>query len=405
MEFRRLGNSGLVVSVVGLGTNNLGMKLDLDRSRAVVHAALDEGITLFDTADSYGASEERLGEILQGSATTSCSRPSSAATARAAATTTARTGVPAGRGATSDGPSNRRCAGCAPTGSTCTSCTVRTRRRRSRRRCRRSTTWCTRARCATSAAPTSPAGRSPRRTGPPAPAGSSASSVAQNEYSWLERGIEADLVPALEHYGIGLLPFFPLANGLLTGKYRRGEAAPAAAGSPRGTGVGAHRRAFDVDREARRHSPPSATSRCSTSRSAGSPPSPRWRASSPVPHHPSRSAATSRPATGPWRPTRSPRSATWRLRTRTSRRDTALRRGQSASTGGRPNIVGRVLHVLADVRARAVGRVDPAEQRRLDLGVDEVHQRLPVVEAVVSHLVVQRRRSCRRTARSAPSPA
>jgi aryl-alcohol dehydrogenase-like predicted oxidoreductase len=49
---------------------------------------------------------------------------------------------------------------------------------------------------------------------------------AQNEYSLLERGIEADLVPALERYEIGLLPFFPLASGLLTGKYRRGEGAP-----------------------------------------------------------------------------------------------------------------------------------------------------------------------------------
>ena len=50
---------------------------------------------------------------------------------------------------------------------------------------------------------------------------------AQNEYSWLNRDIEADLVPALEQYGMGLLPFFPLASGLLTGKYRRGEAPPA----------------------------------------------------------------------------------------------------------------------------------------------------------------------------------
>jgi aryl-alcohol dehydrogenase-like predicted oxidoreductase len=49
---------------------------------------------------------------------------------------------------------------------------------------------------------------------------------AQNNYSWLHREIEPDLVPALEHYDIGLLPFFPLASGLLTGKYRRGEAAP-----------------------------------------------------------------------------------------------------------------------------------------------------------------------------------
>ena len=66
MDFRRVGTSGLVVSAVGLGTNNLGMRLDLAGSREVVHAALDEGVTLFDTSDSYGTSEERLGERLQG---------------------------------------------------------------------------------------------------------------------------------------------------------------------------------------------------------------------------------------------------------------------------------------------------------------------------------------------------
>ena len=49
---------------------------------------------------------------------------------------------------------------------------------------------------------------------------------AQNDYSLLSRDIEADLVPALVEYGIGLLPYFPLANGLLTGKYRRGEPPP-----------------------------------------------------------------------------------------------------------------------------------------------------------------------------------
>ena len=66
MEFRHLGDSGLVVSVVGLGTNNFGMKLDEDQSRDVVNAALDDGITFFDTADSYGASEQRLGAALRG---------------------------------------------------------------------------------------------------------------------------------------------------------------------------------------------------------------------------------------------------------------------------------------------------------------------------------------------------
>ena len=49
---------------------------------------------------------------------------------------------------------------------------------------------------------------------------------AQNEYSWLNRQAESELVPALEHTGQGLLPFFPLARGLLTGKYRRGATAP-----------------------------------------------------------------------------------------------------------------------------------------------------------------------------------
>ncbi|TAM87602.1 MAG: aldo/keto reductase, partial [Jatrophihabitans sp.] len=66
MRFRRLGNSGLAVSVVGLGTNNFGTRLDAESSYAVVAAALDAGITLFDTSDSYGHSEERLGVALQG---------------------------------------------------------------------------------------------------------------------------------------------------------------------------------------------------------------------------------------------------------------------------------------------------------------------------------------------------
>ncbi|MDX6218120.1 MAG: hypothetical protein QOG99_3704, partial [Frankiales bacterium] len=66
MEFRRLGTSGLVVSVVGLGTNNFGMKLDDDGCREVLDAALEEGITLLDTSDSYGQSEARLGALLKG---------------------------------------------------------------------------------------------------------------------------------------------------------------------------------------------------------------------------------------------------------------------------------------------------------------------------------------------------
>jgi aryl-alcohol dehydrogenase-like predicted oxidoreductase len=67
MEFRNIGRSGLRVSAIGLGCNNFGGRIDLEATRRVVHKALDLGITLFDTADTYGnrgGSEECLGEIL-----------------------------------------------------------------------------------------------------------------------------------------------------------------------------------------------------------------------------------------------------------------------------------------------------------------------------------------------------
>src|SRR5215213_7345019 len=66
MRYRRLGDSGLVVSVVGLGCNNFGRRIDLDATRTVVDAALDAGVTFFDTADVYGESEAFLGEVLAG---------------------------------------------------------------------------------------------------------------------------------------------------------------------------------------------------------------------------------------------------------------------------------------------------------------------------------------------------
>src|SRR4051794_16668271 len=66
MTYRRLGGSGLEVSTVGLGCNNFGVTMGVDASRVVLDAALEEGITLLDTADSYGQSEDVLGELLQG---------------------------------------------------------------------------------------------------------------------------------------------------------------------------------------------------------------------------------------------------------------------------------------------------------------------------------------------------
>jgi aryl-alcohol dehydrogenase-like predicted oxidoreductase len=227
MEFRRLGTSGLVVSVVGLGTNNLGMKLDDAGSREVVHAALDEGITLFDTADSYGASEERLGALLEG-------KRDDVVIATKFGSDVRRRGLSNGEDWGARG--SRRY--------------IRRAVESSLRRLR--TDWIDlyqlhRPDPATPIEETLSALDDLVREGKVRYLGSSNFTgwqvadaewtartrglerfvSAQNEYNWLDRGIEADLVPALEQYGIGLLPYFPLASGLLTGKYKRGEAAPA----------------------------------------------------------------------------------------------------------------------------------------------------------------------------------
>ena len=224
-QLRRLGNSGLAVSRVGLGTNNFGMKLDLEQSRAVVDAAIDHGINLFDTADSYGASEERLGEILQG-------RRDSVLIATKFGSDVRARGLDNGEDWGARG--SRRY--------------IRRAVEASLRRLR--TEWIDlyqmhRPDPATPLEETLSALDDLVHEGKVRYLGNSNFSgwqvaeaewiartrgferfiSAQNEYSWLQRGIETGLVPALQHYDIGLLPFFPLASGMLTGKYRRGEAA------------------------------------------------------------------------------------------------------------------------------------------------------------------------------------
>ena len=66
MQYRHVGNSGLKVSLIGLGCNNFGARMTTEDARPIVHKALDLGVTLFDTADSYGSggSESALGDIL-----------------------------------------------------------------------------------------------------------------------------------------------------------------------------------------------------------------------------------------------------------------------------------------------------------------------------------------------------
>jgi aryl-alcohol dehydrogenase-like predicted oxidoreductase len=140
MRTRKLGDGGPDVSVVGLGCNNFGGRVDVAGTRAVVDAALDAGVTLLDTADSYGdgQSEEFLGEVLEGRRE--------------------RVVLATKFGHSTGGAS-------APTTSTSTSTTGPTASRRSRRRSARSTSSSAPARSASSASRTTTRARQRRRTG------------------------------------------------------------------------------------------------------------------------------------------------------------------------------------------------------------------------------------------------
>ena len=211
MEQRSL--RGLTVSAVGLGCNNFGRRLDLDRTRAVVDAALDAGVTLFDTADVYGgggASERLLGEVLEGH--------------RDEALIATKFGY-------NDGGSPD---------------TVRRAIDASLERLRTDRVdlyQYHRPDGKTPIAETLGAMSELVDAGKVLHLGVSNFSAEQlreaheavgdrlvslqNEYSLLKREIEAEVVPECERLGVGILPYFPLASGVLTGKYRRGEDPPA----------------------------------------------------------------------------------------------------------------------------------------------------------------------------------
>nr|MDQ3822839.1 aldo/keto reductase [Actinomycetota bacterium] len=225
MRYRRLGADGPEVSVVGLGCNNFGSRLDEAGTRAVVHAALDVGVTLFDTADVYGNfgdSERFLGAALRG-------RRDGVVIATKFAGTAGRTDLPAARGSR---PYVRRSLkgslerlgtdwidlyqyhypdGVTPLEETLAALdelveegTVRFIG---------SSNF--------SPAEVEEAERIARERG-------WARLVSeQSEYSLLRRDAEAELLPTCERLGVGFLPFFPLASGFLTGKYRRGQPFPA----------------------------------------------------------------------------------------------------------------------------------------------------------------------------------
>jgi aryl-alcohol dehydrogenase-like predicted oxidoreductase len=226
MRYRTLGDSGLLVSAVGLGCNNFGGRLDVTRTRAVVDAAIDEGITLLDTAESYGgqgASEFALGEVLKG-------RRDKVVLA------TKFGGADMGYGPAAGAKGSRSY--------------IRVAVEKSLTRLKTDYVDLYQLHTPDQVTPIDETiaalddlvtegkvryiGHSNLAGWQIADAAHAAASTgrapfisAQNHWSLLERGAEREVVPAARHFGVGLLPFFPLANGLLTGKVRKGQGIPA----------------------------------------------------------------------------------------------------------------------------------------------------------------------------------
>jgi aryl-alcohol dehydrogenase-like predicted oxidoreductase len=220
VDYRNVGGSGLRVSLAGLGCNNFGMRIDAAATDAVVHAALDLGVTLFDTADIYGGrgrSEELLGKAL--------------GSRRDEVVLATKFGNPMGDGPDERGASRRY---------VCQAVEASLRRlgtdhidlyqqhvpdpdtpidetlaalddlvQSGKVRYVGSSNF-----AGWQVAEADAVARS---------AGGSRFVSAQNEWSLLRRGVEREVVPSCAHFGVSLLPYFPLASGMLTGKYRRGE--------------------------------------------------------------------------------------------------------------------------------------------------------------------------------------
>ena len=220
MKLRRLGTSGLKVSEVGLGCNNFGMRIDAKATDAVVGAAIDAGITLFDTADIYGGtkSEEFLGKAL--------------GKRRGDVILATKFGMRIGDDERRKGGSRRWIMRAVEDSLT-----------------RLGTDWIDLYQLH-QPDPDTPIDETLRALDDLVTQGKvrylgnsnfagwqiadadwTASGgtrfvSAQNQYSLLERKVEHEVLPACEHFGLGFLPFFPLGSGLLSGKYRRGEAPP-----------------------------------------------------------------------------------------------------------------------------------------------------------------------------------
>ncbi|TQL04159.1 aldo/keto reductase [Cellulomonas sp. SLBN-39] len=225
--YRQLGDSGLTVSTAGLGCNTFGATLAPEDVPAVVHAALDEGVTLFDTADVYGGtpgqSEELLGSALRGR--------------RDDVVVATKFGLDVGglNGADWGVRGSRRYVRRAVEGSLQRLGTDRIDLYQMHTPDPRTPVEETLAalhelvvegKVRYVGSSNFAAWQVVEADWTARTAGTTPFVSAQNRYNLLDRGAEAELVPATEACGVGVLPYVPLASGLLTGKYRRGEAAP-----------------------------------------------------------------------------------------------------------------------------------------------------------------------------------
>ena len=223
MEQRNLGRSGLIVSAVGLGCNNFGGRLDYAATRAVVHKALDLGITFFDTSDTYGesgGSEEQLGRALAGR--------------RHEIVLASKFARPMDRERRLQGASRRYIMSAVEAS------------------LKRLNTDYIDLYQQHIADPKTPIEETLRalddlvQQGKVRYIGCSTLSAwqtveaqwvsthrgleryvsCQERYSLIDRDLDRELMPVIESYGLGLIPFSPLADGLLTGKYRRNAPMP-----------------------------------------------------------------------------------------------------------------------------------------------------------------------------------
>ena len=222
MEYRQLGNSGLQVSAIGLGTNNFGGRLDVDQTAFIVNHALDMGINMIDTANSYGKglSEEFIGKALRGK--------------RDQAILATKVSSAMRDGPNNSGNSRRH---------------IMAEVEASLRRLdtdyidlyqihwwdpntpleetlRALHDLVTQGKVRYIGSSNFSAWQACEAAWTAKSLGITSFVSTQPRYSMIDRTAETELVPFCQNYGVGILPYYPLENGFLTGKYTRNQAAP-----------------------------------------------------------------------------------------------------------------------------------------------------------------------------------